>query len=196
MTRVSSPIRVLLLSVLALCVFFTALPTNTHAAGPQEMRLKSFRLMEADGALMLTFGVDFSNIDQMKGVLKEGVKIELLCDATLSRSRSFWFRKTLATNTLSSLLYYDTLTREYYLTLPGNKAPHRNKSLKKLLDGAWASLTLPVASTTLIAPGDEYRVSLSIESVNTEIPEWLAKSFFFWSWDPAPPIHYSTDFTY
>jgi hypothetical protein len=44
--------------------------------------------------------------------------------------------------------------------------------------------------------GDDYRVTLDVEMVNTDVPEWLSKSFFFWSWDPAPPIQYSTDFTY
>jgi hypothetical protein len=65
-----------------------------------------------------------------------------------------------------------------------------------LLDGAWKSISLPVGSTTLMTSGNEYRVTLNVEMVNTDVPEWLTKSFFFWSWDPAPPIQYSTDFTY
>lgn len=195
MTRVSYSIRTFLLSTVALCLFCATLPSPAHAIS-QEMRLTSFRLSETDSALMLNFGIGVTQLDQLRALLTEGVQVELNCNVHLSRPRSYWFRKSLAETNITSSLYYDTLTKEYYLTLPDNKAPHRNKSLRKLLDGAWKSISLPVGSTTLMTSGSEYRVTLNVEMVNTDVPEWLTKSFFFWSWDPAPPIQYSTDFTY
>lgn len=195
MTRVSHSIRTFLLSTMALCLFCATLPSPAHATS-QEMRLTAFRISETDGALMLNFGVGVTQLNQLRVLLNEGVQVELNCHVRLSRPRSYWFRKSLAETTLTSTLYYDTLTKEYFLTLPDNKAPHRNKSLRKLLEGAWKSISLPVGSTTLMTSGNEYRVTLNVEMVNTDVPEWLTKSFFFWSWDPAPPIQYSTDFTY
>ncbi|MEZ0576204.1 DUF4390 domain-containing protein [Halodesulfovibrio aestuarii] len=195
MTRISNSIRTFLLSAMALCLFCVTVPSTAHATS-QEMRLTSFRLSETDGALMLNFGVGVTQLDQLRVLLTEGAQVELNCQVHLSRPRSYWFRKSLAETNITSHLYYDTLTKEYYLTLPDTKAPQRNKSLRKLLDGAWKSITLPVGSTTLLTSGNEYRVTLHIEMINTDVPEWLTKSFFFWSWDPAPPIQYSTDFTY
>ncbi|SIN98006.1 DUF4390 domain-containing protein [Halodesulfovibrio marinisediminis] len=195
MTRVSNFTRTLLFSTMTFCLLCATLPAPAHATS-QEMRLTSFRLSETDGALMLTFGVGVTQLDQLRVLLNEGVLVELNCQVDLSRPRSYWFRKNLAETNITSQLYYDTLTKEYFLTLPDNKAPHRNKSLRKLLEGAWKSISLPVGSTTLMTSGNEYRVTLSVEMVNTDVPEWLSKSFFFWSWDPAPPIQYSTDFTY
>jgi hypothetical protein len=180
---------------MALCLFCATLPSPAHAIS-QEMRLTAFRISETDGALMLNFGIGVTQLDQLRVLLNEGVQVELNCHVRLSRSRSYWFRKSLAETTITSTLYYDTLTKEYFLTLPDNKAPHRNKSLRKLLHGAWKSIALPVGSTTLMTSGNEYRVTLNVEMINTDVPEWLTKSFFFWSWDPAPPIQYSTDFTY
>ncbi|WP_066851943.1 DUF4390 domain-containing protein [Halodesulfovibrio spirochaetisodalis] len=195
MTQVSSFIRTLLFSTIALCIFSISLPSSAHAVS-QEMRLTSFRLAETDGALMLNFGVGVTQLDQLRLLLTEGVQVELFCQVNLSKPRSYWFRKGLTETSVTSLLYYDTLTKEYFLTLPDDKAPHRNKSLRKLLEGAWRSITLPVGSTTLMTSGNDYRVTLYVEMINTDVPEWLSKSFFFWSWDPAPPIQYSTDFTY
>lgn len=195
MTRVSTFTRTFLFSMLALCLFCATQPAPAHAKS-LEMRLNTFRLSETDGALMLNFGVSVTQLDQLRVLLNEGVLVELNCRVDLSRPRSYWFRKNLAETSMTSQLYYDTLTKEYFLTLPDNKAPHRNKSLRKLLEGTWKSISLPVGSTTLMTSGDEYRVTLNVEMINTDVPEWLTKSFFFWSWDPAPPIQYSTDFTY
>ena len=201
MTRVLSPLRFLLLSALALGFLCAMVQEPAQAAtkqgvASQEMRLTSFRLSEDTGTLVLNFGVGVTQIDQLKVMLKEGVQVELTCDVQLSRPRTYWFRKTLAETSLTSHLSYDTLTKEYFLMLPSEQAPHRNKSLRRLLSGAWKALTLPVASTSLLIRGEEYRVTLDVALINTDIPEWLTKSFFFWSWDPAPPIQYSTDFTY
>lgn len=195
MTRVSNFLRTFLLSAAALCLLCATLPAPAHASS-QEMRLTSFRLSETDGALLLNFGVGVTQLDQLRVLLTEGVQVELTCRVDLSRPRSYWFRKNLAESTISSRLYYDTLTKDFYITMPDNKAPHRNKSLRKLLEGTWKTMSMPVGSTTLMTSGSDYRVTLNVEMVNTDIPEWLTKSFFFWSWDPAPPIQYSTDFTY
>jgi hypothetical protein len=180
---------------MALFFFCVSSPSPAHASS-QEMRLTSFRLSETDGALMLNFGLGVTQMDQLRLLLTEGVQVELFCHVNLSKPRSYWFGKELAETSIASRLYYDTLTKDYFLTLPDNNAPHRNKSLPKLIEGAWKSITLPVGSTTLMTSGDDYRVTLDVEMVNTDVPEWLSKSFFFWSWDPAPPIQYSTDFTY
>ncbi|MCT4535184.1 DUF4390 domain-containing protein [Halodesulfovibrio sp.] len=195
MTRASSSLRTLLLAAMALFFFCVSSPSPAHASS-QEMRLTSFRLSETDGALMLNFGLGVTQMDQLRLLLTEGVQVELFCHVNLSKPRSYWFGKELAETSIASRLYYDTLTKDYFLTLPDNNAPHRNKSLPKLIEGAWKSITLPVGSTTLMTSGDDYRVTLDVEMVNTDVPEWLSKSFFFWSWDPAPPIQYSTDFTY
>ncbi len=183
-----------LLICLALACLMCAWGAPARAAD-QQIRLRDFVLDNSDGQIAVRFGIGFTELDSLRLMLKEGARVTLTCEAALTEPGSLWFSNTLSTQELHSVLSYNVLTREYMITLSGQPTLHKSNSLVKLLAETWAELALNVGQLANLTRGEEYRVDLDIRMASDNVPPWLAKTLFFWSWDIAPSMHYSMDFT-
>lgn len=183
----------LLLLILTLTTLLC--PLNS-AAADQQLHLRDFVLDNSEGQIAVRFGIGFSELDPLRLMLKEGSQVTLDCEATLSEPNTLWLASTLTRQQFSSMLTYDVLTREYVIVHENDTTLHKNTSLIKLLESTWEKLTINLGQLTTLERGRDYRVELNIRIKNENVPPWLAKTLFFWSWDIAPSMHYSMNFTF
>ena len=185
-----------LTAAIGLCTGAQAAAEETRPSAAQQLELDSFVLDTVDDKLVLRFGVSVSDLEMLKRDLREGSAINLTSTVSLSRRSSFIPRGSLVSIEGLSTLQMDPLTREFILTEPDRKAPNRNKSLKALLDSTWSRMVLPLCRLNTLEHDREYVVALDVTLRHADVPPWLSKTLFFWSWDVAPPISYSMTFTF
>lgn len=161
-----------------------------------KLKLDNFLLDTQDDKLVLRFGVSINDIDGLKQILRDGAVINLTSTADISPKSTIIPRGALVEIQGLSSLQMEPLTREFILTEPDRDMPNRNKSLKQLLDSTWLTMSLPLCSLSELSHGSEYIVQLSIKLEHADMPAWLSKTLFFWSWNVTPPINYSMTFTF
>lgn len=187
--------------LLLILLFFACLP---QGRGPREARaqgegiyLNNLVLDNQAGEITARFGVDVVGLDTVRQALEEeGAVLGLICSANIERKRSLWSDAELASTEYVSRLSKNALSNEYVLVLPGSPEPLRSKELKPLLDKAWGGLTLSLGPWSMLSPGSEYVLNLTIELKRADVPAWLNYMLFFWSWDVFPATTYQLDFMY
>ncbi|GFM36052.1 DUF4390 domain-containing protein [Desulfovibrio psychrotolerans] len=196
MRRPNSPF-LLFTGTLLLCLALAVTGWATAArAASQQLKLEDFVLDNAEGQLAIRFGVGIQDKERLRVMLKEGAVITLTCEATLSDTSGMWLNTTLARQEMVSTLSFNALTREYAIAYEGSPAVYRNANLMRLLSETWERLSLKVGQLVNLERGREYRVDLSVRMQNDNVPPWLSKTLFFWSWDIAPTMRYSMNFIF
>ncbi len=184
----------LLAFTLALLLF--VLPTRVAHATDQRLVLNDFVLDNTEGQLILRFGVSVTDRETLQLLLKDGGKVSLLCEGSLIRPSTLWLDTTLARQQTTSTLFYDVLTKDYVLTDDMGTPLGRTPNLGKLLETTWEAQSLNVGLLSQLTRGGSYRVDLSIQIKDENVPLWMTKTLFFWSWNVAPSMRYSMDFTF
>lgn len=177
-------------------VFLTLLCISPLSASAQTLSLSAPALANKDGALAARFGVMVKDLGHLRQELENGSDIELRCDVALYRVSDYWLDSTLAETELSSILSYDSLKREYVLTLPGNREKLRDTDMNALLDRGWSTLEVGLGSWDRLIRGSTYSLRLAVDLVEADAPRGLTRYLYFWSWDTGAGTTFELTFKY
>jgi hypothetical protein len=187
---------VLVLVLLALAAAPLRGVESAHAQG-EGLYLNNLVLDNMAGEVTARFGVDVVGLRKVRRALEdEGAVLGLVCTASIERKRTMWMNAVLANTEYVSRLFKDALSDEYVLHLPGAPEPMRSKELEPMLKKAWDGVTLSLGPWSMLTPGSEYVLNLTIELKRADVPVWLDYTLFFWSWDVFPETSYQLDFIY
>ena len=93
----------------ALCLF-ALLPFGQGLAEPLVERVEP---MAVDGRLLIDADVEFRLTDELRGFAEKGVPLYLTADLQITRSRWWWFDKTMVSTELTWRVQYNALTRQW-----------------------------------------------------------------------------------
>ena len=181
--------------ILALLLFFLAEAHARSASGEERGSRTSVELKTSDGSLsngqtpkleLRTFTIEMLNdgvhVSTGIGLENGGVRILLSNEVISGESRSYQLR-------------HDLLSREFILSSPGHPIV-RQKQFDTLLASAFQHLDFLLPLQAPLVSGETYRVQLKITLEHAEVPPWLEKALFFWSWEVTPPLSFSQDFIF
>jgi hypothetical protein len=183
------PTPALAATFLAVALLFCA-----ATAQGQSLVLSNLVVDNQSGALSARFGVSVDSVAEISDALTNGVTLGLGCKARLTRSGGLLSGPQVAAAEMTSRLKYDSLTKEFVLTLPRRDAPLKNPRLDELLRQGWGDLSLSMGSWSDLARGAEYTLTLDIRLQQVDIPNWFRRTLFFWAWDMAPQASYQLHF--
>ncbi|WP_432738764.1 DUF4390 domain-containing protein [Maridesulfovibrio sp. FT414] len=178
--------------VLLFCLFTIC----TSPAQASTIQLKNLVLDNQAGAIMARFGIELQTDTQVEEALLNGVRLKLECQARLFEHRSVWADSEVAGKTYTNKLYYDSLSKQFVLEKQGPDKIFKNESLSILLREEWRNLILDLGPWSTLQRGERYKLRIKVHLDQTDIPEWLKSTLFFWSWDVIPSATYQLDFTY
>ncbi|MFP4315125.1 MAG: DUF4390 domain-containing protein [Desulfovibrionales bacterium] len=162
----------------------------------QTMALNEMVLHNRAGEVNLRFGVDILEEQGLEEVLHNGGIVELRCRASLLRKRGLIWDKELAEYEFVSQIDANALTQDYIVRTEGSDKVYQGKGLPKILQEAWGMIDIGLGPWSRLERGREYRIVLNLGMERVDIPIWLKRSLFFWSWDVAPEAVYELEFTY
>ncbi|WP_320006698.1 DUF4390 domain-containing protein [Maridesulfovibrio sp.] len=176
------------------CLFLlTVLPPAAQASS---LKLKNMVLDNQAGSIMARFGIELSADAQVEEALQNGIKLKLICKASLFEHKSIWLDSEVAGKIYSNKLYFDSLSKQFVLEKQGSDKILKNKNLTILLREEWKNIILDLGPWSTLRRGERYNLRLKVQLDRTEIPVWLKNTLFFWSWDIIPAATYQLDFTY
>jgi hypothetical protein len=108
--------------------------------------------------------------------------------------RNLWWDRELRRSSKNSLLHYDSLNDEYRLRKGKNGSGERNSDLSSLLQSGWGQIDMYLGPWP-----DEYKeenlaLHLSVRLIRADVPVWLKRTLFFWSWNVVPVRNYRIRF--
>lgn len=188
---------IVLLTLVAFLPWRAAAEQFSPPAGqPNTLTLLSFTVeAKPDQHVVVECGLGVSDARSVKALLRDGAIINLTCKLVIERLRTLLANETLVDATEVHQLRHDPLTREFIM-LPPNAPARRDKKLDALLAATWECMTFNVPLQAPLASGETYRVRLDVTLQHAEVPPWLEKALFFWSWDVAPAASFTQEFTY
>ena len=207
-----------LLRVLLVCAFFAhaepARSQNVSPAGQRphitletggdtpvnlqpsaEMLLDSFTVQTSAQQVEVLTGLRISNPDGIKSQLRDGAVMMLSCIMNLERIRTLLSNEQLSVIQRTYQLRHDPLTREFMLSSSDAPTLHQG-NFDSLLNLAWKELHFTLPLLRPLSSGETYRIRLEMTLQHTEVPPWLEKALFFWSWDVCPRVVLTQDFTF
>jgi hypothetical protein len=184
-------IRAALCCLLLLGLSILPLP----ARGNQMLALDNLVLDSQSGLIHLRFGLRMTQTSSIQDVLKEGVDLWLSGTARLISKRLILPNTVMAERHFEHVLEWNSLTKEYELTLPRKEHLVKNKELDALLAEHWAEISLEMGEWSMLESGQVYHLELEIMLDRRDIPDWMRRVLFFWSWEIISPIRYELEFT-
>ncbi len=174
--------------------FAIALCLCAHTAAAANLTLQNLVVDNQSGVLAARFGIGVDSLAEVSEALTSGMTLDLRCKTRLTRRVGLFSSTQLAAATLDSKLRYDSLTREFSLTLPGRDTPLKNTRLDDLLRDGWGALTLEMGPWRAMERGQDYTLSLDVRLHQVDIPNWVQRTLLFWTWDLAPQASYQLHF--
>lgn len=166
------------------------------SSGSCALALRSFTVeTRPDHHVLVECGISVSDSRTIKALLRDGAIISLTCRLVIERLRTLLANETLAEGAEVHQLRYDPLTREFIMLRP-NAPARRDKKLDVLLAATWECMAFNMPLEHPLISGETYRVRLDVTLQHAEVPPWLEKALFFWSWDIAPATSFTQEFTY
>ncbi|XPV76299.1 MAG: DUF4390 domain-containing protein [Desulfovibrio sp.] len=193
MTGISSP-RLTSFSIMCMMIF--SLIFSGGIAHAQTLVLKDLVIDSHAGMFMARFGVGIAGQEHVLEVLNGGVSVQLNCDAQLVKRSTFWNDSTVLEKSIKNTIHFDSLNKEFVLTMSEGGKTIRSSSLKKLVEEGWSTINMELGPWSALDQGEEYSLKLIISLEQTDIPGWFERTLVFWSWDVAPSTSYQLDFSY
>lgn len=172
---------------------FLSFPKQIQA---QDLELQDMALDNVSGSIQLSYGVEVLDVQALEERLSEGLVLQMQCRARLIRDRHWWMDALLQDKELVFELKSQPLQGSFQLINKAKGNTLKNQDLNKLLHKAWSGLKMHLGNWQELEPGQEYAVELSLTLKRSNVPWWLRKSLFFWSWDLVPEKKYRMDFKY
>ena len=161
----------------------------SQAAG-QEIVPRNLIVDNEQGAVQLRFGLRVLNSEKLSRYLKQGTSLRLHCTAKMEVERSFWWDKELRQSAITFMLRYDSLDDEYLLIMGKDKSEKRDSDLLTLLHSGWAQIRMDLGPWPEEYKEDNLVLYLTVRMVRIDVPLWLKRTLFFWSWDVVPVKNY------
>lgn len=141
----------------------------------------------------LEASVSVAGLPALQASLREGASFHLDADVQVDLLRSLLPNRAVSTSHDTCLIRFDPLTREYIL-MRQNALPARHKRLDTLFEEALGDSVHTFPLPPDHAHGDQYRASLTLSLRYADVPPWLRKTLFFWSWNIIDPMTFTLDF--
>lgn len=176
---------------------FASLVLMCHASAFAEgatLHMTTFSVEKQDNDLFISSGIRVQNIEQVRDQLRDGAQMLLKGTVTLHRLRTLLTNQLVGEGDLVLHLRHDPLRRDF-LVFRG-KELFKNRNLAQVLSAAWDAAPITLKLREPLIPGDTYRVTMLLTMQHAEVPPWLEKALFFWSWDVVPSLELTQDFQF
>lgn len=158
------------------------------------LHMANFSVEKQDNDLFVRSGIRVQNIEQVRNQLRDGAQMVLKGTVTLLRLRTVLSNQLVGKGEIVLHLRHDPLRRDF-LAFRG-KELFKNRNLSQLLSAAWDAAPITLNLLEPLIPGDTYRVTMSLTMQHAQVPPWLEKALFFWSWDVVPSLELTQDFQF
>ena len=160
-----------------------------------KLELRTFTIEMLNDGVHVSTGIGLENGGVVRSQLRDGAVMTLTCKLALERVRTLLSNEVISGESRSYQLRHDLLSREFILSSPGHPIV-RQKQFDTLLASAFQHLDFLLPLQAPLVSGETYRVQLKITLEHAEVPPWLEKALFFWSWEVTPPLSFSQDFIF
>lgn len=169
--------------------------TPVTALGASLLALDNLVLDSHEDKIHLRFGLRLEDPEPVKNALMDGIDLWLDGTARLLSKRMFLPNRILHEQSFEHVLEWNALTQDFELTLPQKEHLVKAKELQELTLTHWREISLEMGDWSMLAPGETYHLELEINLDRRDIPVWMRRVLFFWSWDVMDPVRYELEFS-
>ncbi|MFW6005433.1 MAG: DUF4390 domain-containing protein [Desulfonatronovibrionaceae bacterium] len=176
---------------LSLLVVFCALQPAGQQA--QQLELSSFFLNTRGDRLSAGFSLEMDDFSRVKKSLDEGAKLELIYEVRVIKNVFLFPDFSLASKEVNIGLAKDLISGDYKILFPGRKKVVPEFTRKDFTQ-LFSNISVPLISLEQLEDNETYLIRIQARLTTTEVPKWIKKTLFFWSWDLVDSLHYEMDF--
>lgn len=167
-------------------------PVLVHA---QSLEVKDLVLERESGQVQVRFGLEVKGVDELRQILEEGGVFELQCRATLFKKRGVVWDSVMGRSEFLSQINANPLSQSFSVVDAASSKIVQNKNLSELLQDVWKTIALDLGSMGKLEKGHVYRVVLTVGIEQVDVPQWVKRSMFFWSFEAIPKTSVELTFT-
>lgn len=180
--------------LIVLFLFFSLALLCPGVAKAQSLEIKESVLDMGSGQVQVRFGLEVKGIDELRQVLEDGGVFELQCQATLYRKRGVVWDAAMGQAIFTSQINSNPLSQSFSVIDSTTNKIVQNKNFSDLLHSVWKAIVLDLGAVGKLEKGQEYRVVLTVGVDQVDVPQWVKRSMFFWSFEAIPKT--STELTF
>lgn len=172
--------------------------TTVSTSQPGEIQLRRTRVTVAARQASVDYQLWLKGLVPIRDQLREGAHMAIEGSIRLFQRNLLRPNSELAAQILAWTLRHDPLTREFMIadvSVPEGQIT-RSPHLDSLLRDAWKDLHAVLAPAEPFEDDETYIVRLELVLKYAEVPPWLQKALFFWSWELSPKCTFEHEFTW
>jgi len=176
---------------------FPALAGNAFAASNtpvSELVLMRPAITARPYAVRFSYGVGIKGMVPVRDQLRDGAHMLLEGSVSLLQNNLIRPSSELASVPVSWLLRHEPLTQDFLLFADPERV-RRGPFIDTLIRETWSDLHADLTLTEPLQEDQTYTLKLTLVLKYAEVPPWLKKALFFWSWDLSPVLVFERQFT-
>lgn len=187
----------LTLGLATLCIAFCCLfaPTLLFAQGDPLFFVQFFSMKMQEDVPEIEFSLLPNQPELLEKHLHSGAVLNLNANFLIEEKRALFPNRAVHSSGHIWQFRFDPLAREYIVIQQGS-AMTRQRDFKSLLEQVLGDATFRLPPTTPLRSDASYVLTMSFSLRYAEVPPWLQRTLFFWSWDVGEPLVFSHEFVY
>ena len=165
---------------------------------PGEIQLRRIRCTVAARQVAVDYQLGLKGLVPIRDQLRDGAHMTIEGGIRLFQYNLLRPNSELASQPLVWILRHDPLTREFLLADAGSADGgfHRSLHLDTLLREAWGNLHAALTPKEPFDDDETYIIRFDLVLKYAEVPPWLKKALFFWSWELSPQFSHEHEFVW
>ena len=185
-----------ILHLLSFILFVLLCSVSAPTSGlAQKLEVYNLVLDNTNATLKVRFDLKIDGFNAIKEALDNGEDLGLVCRATIDMQRKFFWDRSLVCRNFLSTMRKDMLKGEYVIDLPGQTVRFTEFSAQRI-NKLFQNIEISLLPWSTIKKGQNYSLKVEVALKTLEIPEWIKKTLFFWSWDLIEPEYFEMEFRY
>lgn len=171
-----------------------AVLASVHEARSSNLDLSDFIVDTQDDHLVVRFSIEMDDLTKIESLLDNGSEIALIYQVKVFKKYSFFPNYLLVSREVEVEFEKDLISGNYDIFYPDHTKKTDTLELEdfnNLFNDVTVSL-LPMENFEL---QQDYIARFQARVISKNIPTWIKRTLFFWSWDLDKSIQYEMEFS-
>lgn len=168
--------------------------TSVQEAGSSDLDLSDFIVETQDDHLVVRFSIEMDDLEKIKSLLDNGSDIALIYQVKVFKKYSFFPNYLLVSREVEVELEKDLISGSYGIFYPDHTRKTDSLELEDF-NNLFNDVTVSLLPMEKFELQQDYIARFQARVISKNIPVWIKRTLFFWSWDLAESIKYEMEFS-
>lgn len=163
-------------------------------ARSSHLDMSDFIVDTQDEHLVVRFSIEMDDMTKVESLLDNGSEVALIYQVKVFKKYSFFPNYLLVKREVEVEFEKDLISGNYDIFYPDHRKRTNRLELEDF-NSLFSNITVSLLPLESFELQQDYIARFEARMISKNIPTWIKRTLFFWSWDLAKSVRYEMEFS-